>query len=43
MDKDLILAIDNGTQSVRAIVFDLQGNMLSKSRVLLLEEGGISL
>ncbi|MCU0484920.1 MAG: FGGY-family carbohydrate kinase [Anaerolineales bacterium] len=35
MDKDLILAIDNGTQSVRAIIFDLQGNMLAKSRVLL--------
>ncbi len=31
--KDLILAIDNGTQSVRALIFDLQGNLLAKSRV----------
>ena len=23
--KDLILALDNGTQSVRALAFDLQG------------------
>ena len=35
MTKDLILAIDNGTQSVRALVFDLQGNLLAKSRVPL--------
>lgn len=35
MSKDLILAIDNGTQSVRAILFDLQGNPLAKSRVPL--------
>lgn len=33
MTKDLILAIDNGTQSVRALVFDAQGNLLAKSRV----------
>ena len=33
MVKDLILAIDSGTQSVRALVFDLEGNLLSKSRV----------
>lgn len=33
--KDLLLAIDNGTQSVRALVFDLQGNLLAKSRVPL--------
>ena len=31
--KDLILAIDNGTQSVRALIFDPQGNLLAKSRV----------
>ena len=31
--KDLLLAIDNGTQSVRALVFDLQGNLLAKARV----------
>ncbi len=33
MEKDLILAIDNGTQSVRALLFDIEGNMLAKSRV----------
>lgn len=32
---DLILAIDNGTQSVRALLFDLQGNLLEKSKVEL--------
>jgi len=31
-EQDLILAIDNGTQSVRALLFDLQGNLLAKSR-----------
>ncbi len=31
--RDLILAIDNGTQSVRAMLFDLQGNLVAKSRV----------
>ena len=30
---DLILAIDNGTQSVRALVFDLRGNLVHKVRV----------
>jgi sugar (pentulose or hexulose) kinase len=35
MTKDLILAIDHGTQSVRALVFDLQGNLLAKSRIAL--------
>ncbi len=30
--KDLILAIDNGTQSIRALLFDPQGNLLAKSR-----------
>jgi sugar (pentulose or hexulose) kinase len=29
----VILAIDNGTQSVRALLFDLQGNLIAKSRV----------
>ena len=33
MDKDLILAIDNGTQSVRALLFSLQGELLAKYRV----------
>jgi sugar (pentulose or hexulose) kinase len=30
--SDLILAIDAGTQSVRALIFDLQGSLLAKSR-----------
>ncbi len=33
--KDLLLAIDNGTQSVRALVFDLHGNLLARSRLPL--------
>jgi len=32
---DHILAIDNGTQSVRALLFDLKGNLVAKSRVPL--------
>lgn len=35
MTGDCILAIDNGTQSVRALLFDLRGNLLAKSRVLI--------
>ncbi len=35
MTRDLILAIDNGTQSMRALIFDLQGNLLAKVRVPL--------
>lgn len=31
--KDLILSIDHGTQSVRALLFDAQGNLLAKSRI----------
>ena len=31
--KDYVLAIDNGTQSVRALVFDLQGKLVAKSKV----------
>ena len=34
MTRDIILAIDNGTQSVRALLFDLRGNLVAKSRVL---------
>jgi sugar (pentulose or hexulose) kinase len=30
-----VLAIDNGTQSIRALVFDLQGNVVAKSKVHL--------
>lgn len=33
MAGDLVLAIDHGTQSVRALLFDLRGNLLAKSRV----------
>jgi sugar (pentulose or hexulose) kinase len=33
MTRDRILAIDVGTQSVRALLFDLRGNLLAKSRV----------
>jgi len=35
MSKDLVLAIDNGTQSVRALLFDLRGTLLAKSQVPL--------
>ncbi len=33
MTKDLILSIDNGTQSLRTLVFDIEGNLLAKERV----------
>jgi len=33
MTKELLLAIDNGSQSVRALLFDLLGNLLHKFRV----------
>jgi len=32
---DLILTIDNGTQSIRALIFDLKGNLVAKSRIEL--------
>lgn len=35
MPGEHLLAIDHGTQSVRALVFDLRGNLLAKSRVLI--------
>ena len=35
MGRDHILAIDNGTQSVRALLFDLEGNLKAKSRVVI--------
>ncbi|MEZ5501634.1 MAG: FGGY-family carbohydrate kinase [Halioglobus sp.] len=31
--KKYVLAIDNGTQSVRALVFDLEGQLVAKSKV----------
>ncbi len=33
--KDHLLAIDNGTQSVRALLYDLRGNLVAKSQVAL--------
>jgi len=33
MSNDLLLAIDNGTQSIRALLFDSSGNLLGKSKV----------
>lgn len=35
MAKSTILAIDNGTQSIRAILFDLKGQILAKAQVPL--------
>ncbi|HVA33464.1 MAG TPA: FGGY-family carbohydrate kinase [Candidatus Baltobacteraceae bacterium] len=32
---DLLLAIDNGTQSVRALVFDATGELIARSRVVI--------
>ncbi len=34
-NKDLILTIDNGTQSVRALLFNLSGELVAKSRLEL--------
>lgn len=33
--RDHLLAIDNGTQSVRALIFDLRGNLVAKGQVNL--------
>lgn len=33
VNKDLLLAIDNGTQSVRALLFDTRGNLIAKTRI----------
>jgi len=33
MPEETILAIDNGTQSVRALIFDLRGNLIAKKRI----------
>lgn len=35
MSKDHILSIDNGTQSVRALIFDLRGNLVHKVKIPL--------
>lgn len=34
-EQSYLLAIDNGTQSIRALLFDLQGNLLAKGKVEL--------
>ncbi len=33
MSKPYVMAIDNGTQSIRALVFDLDGQLIAKSKV----------
>jgi len=35
MTQDIILTIDNGTQSIRALAFDTQGKLLDKAQVAL--------
>ncbi len=35
MSRDYLLAIDNGTQSVRALIFDPQGHLVARSQVEL--------
>jgi sugar (pentulose or hexulose) kinase len=35
MSKTYLLAIDSGTQSVRALLFDLQGNLVDKAQVTI--------
>jgi sugar (pentulose or hexulose) kinase len=32
-NEDYLLALDNGTQSIRALLFDLKGNLVAKSKV----------
>ena len=34
-EPSYLLSIDNGTQSVRALLFDTQGNLLAKGKVEL--------
>jgi glycerol kinase len=34
-NDDLILAIDNGTSSVRALLFNPRGDLVAKSRVVI--------
>ncbi len=33
-EKDLLLAIDNGTQSIKALVFDLEGQLVAQRQVM---------
>ena len=32
--KDLLLSIDNGTQSLKALIFDLKGNLIAKEQIV---------
>jgi len=34
-NKDLLLSIDNGTQSLKALIFDLKGELIAKDRLYL--------
>ncbi|BFM14065.1 FGGY-family carbohydrate kinase [Maricurvus nonylphenolicus] len=34
-EKKYLLSIDNGTQSIRALLFDTEGNLLAKSQVVI--------
>jgi len=33
-NKDLLLSIDNGTQSLKALIFDLKGNLIAKEQII---------
>ncbi|MBW2650383.1 MAG: FGGY-family carbohydrate kinase [Deltaproteobacteria bacterium] len=33
-NKDLLLSIDNGTQSLKALIFDLKGDLIAKEQVI---------
>ena len=33
-NKDLLLSIDNGTQSLKALIFDLKGNLIAKKQIV---------
>lgn len=35
LQTDYLLAIDNGTQSVRALLFDIHGNLVDKAQVMM--------
>jgi len=35
MSKDMILTIDSGTQSVRALLFNPRGDLLARSQVYI--------
>lgn len=37
LTRDLLLSIDNGTQSVRALLFDVRGDLVAKARIPLVD------